>query len=50
MGTGHPSMWELFASSATDVLFAIGGLTFGLAALAYRRLIRTPVGGRLGRR
>ncbi|MGI8335790.1 hypothetical protein ACRYCC_38075 [Actinomadura scrupuli] len=38
MGTGHPSAWALFAGGATDVLFVIGGLAFGLAALGYQRL------------
>ena len=37
MGTGHPSAWLAFASTATDVLFAVGGLMFGLAALTYQR-------------
>jgi hypothetical protein len=39
IGTEHPSFWALFASSATDVLFATGGLAFGLAAIAYQRVI-----------
>lgn len=38
LGTSHPSFWYLFASGATDVLFAVGGLAFALAAIAYRRL------------
>jgi hypothetical protein len=38
IGTEHPSFWALFASSATDVHFAIGGLAFGLAAIAYQRV------------
>ena len=37
MGTAHPSAWLSFASTATDVLFAAGGLMFGLAALTYQR-------------
>jgi hypothetical protein len=37
IGTSHPSFWALFASAATDVLFTVGGLTFTLAAIAYRR-------------
>lgn len=37
IGTSHPSFWALFASGATDVLFTVGGLTFTLAAIAYRR-------------
>lgn len=37
MGTEHPSTWALTASSATDFLFALGGLAFGLAALTYQR-------------
>ena len=37
MGTGHPSAWLSFASTATDVLFVVGGLMFGLAALTYQR-------------
>ncbi len=37
MGTAHPSAWLSFASTATDVLFAAGGLMFGLAALRYQR-------------
>ena len=37
MGTGHPSAWLSFASTATDVLFLAGGLVFGLAALTYQR-------------
>ena len=37
MGTGHPSAWLSFASTATDVLFVAGGLMFGLAALTYQR-------------
>jgi hypothetical protein len=50
IGAEHPSVWALFASGATEVLFALGGLAFGLAAIAYQRVPRTPVGGRLGRR
>jgi hypothetical protein len=37
MGTGHPSAWLSFASTATEVLFVAGGLMFGLAALTYQR-------------
>lgn len=37
MGTGHPSAWLSFASTATDVLFVAGGMMFGLAALTYQR-------------
>jgi len=37
MGTGHPSAWPSFASTATEVLFVVGGLMFGLAALTYQR-------------
>ena len=37
MGTGHPSAWLSFAGAATDVLFVVGGLMFGLAALTYQR-------------
>jgi hypothetical protein len=37
MGTGHPSAWLSFASTATEVLFLAGGLVFGLAALTYQR-------------
>ena len=37
MGTGHPSAWLSFVSTATDVLFAVGGLMFGLAALTHQR-------------
>ena len=36
-GTAHPSTWMSFAGTATDVLFAAGGLMFGLAALRYQR-------------
>jgi hypothetical protein len=36
-GTAHPSAWMSFAGTATDVLFAAGGLVFGLAALTYQR-------------
>jgi hypothetical protein len=39
-GTAHPSAWELFAGGFTDLLFAGGGLAFGLAALAYQRARR----------
>ncbi|GLY92392.1 hypothetical protein [Actinoallomurus iriomotensis] len=38
LGTSHPSFWALFAGGTTDVLFTVGGLTFALAAIAYRRL------------
>jgi hypothetical protein len=38
MGTAHPSAWALFAGGATDVLFLLGGLAFGLAALGYQRV------------
>jgi hypothetical protein len=37
LGTAHPSAWLSFASTATDALFAAGGLMFGLAALTYQR-------------
>lgn len=37
LGTAHPSAWLSFASTATDALVAVGGLTFGLAALTYQR-------------
>ena len=37
MGTAHPSAWMWIAGTATDVLFAAGGLMFGLAALRYQR-------------
>jgi hypothetical protein len=37
MGTRHPSTWLVFASTATDVIFAVGGLMFGIAALTYQR-------------
>ncbi|MEV4252743.1 hypothetical protein AB0J52_06190 [Spirillospora sp. NPDC049652] len=37
-GTAHPSTWAWTASSATDVLFAVGGVAFGFAALAYQRV------------
>jgi hypothetical protein len=37
IGTEHPAFWAVFASSATDVLFAVGGVVFGLAAISYRR-------------
>jgi hypothetical protein len=36
-GTAHPSSWELFAGGCTDLLFTVGGLAFGLAAVAYQR-------------
>jgi hypothetical protein len=35
-GTAHLSTWELFAGGCTDLLFAGGGLAFGLAAIAYQ--------------
>lgn len=37
LGTDHPSSWAVFAGCATDLLFAIGGLLFGLAALSFQR-------------
>jgi hypothetical protein len=37
LGSEHPSLWALFASSATDVLFLAGGLAFGFAALTHQR-------------
>jgi hypothetical protein len=37
MGTAHPSAWQSFAETATDVLFVAGSLLFGLAALTYQR-------------
>ena len=37
MSTAHPSAWQSFAETATDVLFVAGGLVFGLAALTYQR-------------
>jgi hypothetical protein len=37
MGTAHPSAWQSFAETATDVIFLVGGLMFGLAALTYQR-------------
>jgi hypothetical protein len=37
MGTGHPAAWMWTAGTATDVLFVVGGLMFGLAALTYQR-------------
>ena len=42
MGTAHPTAWLSFASTATDVLFAAGGLMFGLAALTYQRSPSSP--------
>jgi hypothetical protein len=38
MGAGHPSTWTVVASDATDLLFVLGGLAFGLAAYTYGRL------------
>lgn len=46
-GTAHPSAWAVFASTATDVLFAVGGVVFGVAALAFRRV--RPAGRRVQR-
>ena len=39
-GTAHPSAWTVFAGGCTDLLFTLGGLAFGLAAIAYRRAWR----------
>jgi hypothetical protein len=39
-GTAHPSAWEVFAGGCTDLLFTVGGLAFGLAAIAYQRARR----------
>ncbi|MEO7616839.1 MAG: DUF3995 domain-containing protein [Streptosporangiaceae bacterium] len=36
-GSEHPSWWAVFSSSATDVLFAVGGVAFGLAATRFQR-------------
>jgi hypothetical protein len=43
-GTAHPSAWAVFAGGCTDLLFTVGGLAFGLAAIAYQRAWhrRTP--------
>ncbi|MCO5974205.1 DUF3995 domain-containing protein [Actinoallomurus soli] len=50
LGTSQPSFWCLFASGATDVLFAVGGLVFALAAIAYRRVTpASPGRGATGR-
>jgi hypothetical protein len=38
MGSEHPSTWTVIAGDATDVLFVLGGLAFGLAAFTYGRL------------
>jgi hypothetical protein len=37
LGSAQPSFWEVFAATATDFIFAVGGMLFGLAALAYER-------------
>lgn len=37
-GSAHPSTWTVFAGEATDFLFLAGGLAFGAAAVAYRRV------------
>ncbi|WP_157429840.1 hypothetical protein [Actinomadura oligospora] len=40
-GSPHPTAWARFAASATDVMFAVGGVVFGVAAVAFRRVQRT---------
>jgi hypothetical protein len=36
-GSAHPSTWAVVAAVATDVLFVLGGLAFGWAALSRSR-------------